>query len=677
MALTSTIANAADRFPKLDARLADRAGVTNTLKTSRVIVTLHPGSLLPAELKPFVHGDKLESINAQVIDVPDNLLGVVSNLASVAHVHDEAMVYSSNFRTGITSGAFFARTDLGFTGAGVGVAFVDSGVSPHPDLHITASLDFVGTGSQDDAGHGTHIAGSIAGSGAASFGKQSGMAPDAALWSLKALGADGSGRLSDVLAALDWLALNAVKHHIRVVNLSFGTPVTESYETDPLTLATRALVEQGVVVVVSAGNEGQDSAGHHVFGGITSPGNAPWVITVGASSSMGSLSRSDDTVADFSSRGPTSIDYSAKPDLVASGVGIVSAAAFGSMEYQNCLVAIPTCLIGGSRHVAAPYLSLTGTSMAAPVVTGAVALMLQANPGLTPNLVKAILEYTAQTEPGYRPLEEGAGFLNTLGAVKLARFYKTATKGAHVPVEAIWGKQIIWGNHQISGGIMVPAANAWADNIVWGTARTLGATGDNIVWGTACGVSDCGDNIVWGTAGNDNIVWGTETDDNIVWGTSMAGDDIVWGTARASENIVWGSDCGGGDCDNIVWGTVAGGDNILWGTAELGDNIVWGTASADDNIVWGTSDGDNIVWGTAARDNIVWGTAFDDNIVWGTASDDNIVWGTRLRTRRGDGQAQPLLQNPSYLWFLNFQNDVAWIRREFGDTFVLGSGGRR
>ena len=245
--------------------------------------------------------------------------------------------------------------------------------------------------------------------------------------------------------------------------------------------------------------------------------------------------------------------------------------------------------------------------MAAPVVSGTIALMLQANPTLTPNLIKAILQYTAQVYPGYRPLEQGAGFLNTYGAVRLARFYAAHHVGDRLPVQRIWSQHILWGNHRLSGGYLNPRANAWLPTTTWGAAKTLDDTGDNIVWGTDCG-GDC-DNIVWGTADDtgDNIVWGTAVDPlgaKIVWGTEDLGDNIVWGTAADDDNIVWGTDCGGGDCDNIVWGTLDAADNIVWGTADLGDNIVWGT-STDDNIVWGTSDDDNIVWGTSAADTPV------------------------------------------------------------------------
>jgi subtilisin family serine protease len=280
----------------------------------------------------------------------------------------------------------------------------------------------------------------------------------------------------------------------------------------------------------------------------------------------------------------------------------VSLAAPGS----NFYLTKPGSLLAGTANTAdLPYLSLSGTSMAAPVVTGTVALMLQANPSLTPNAVKAILEYTAQQYPGYDGLTQGAGFLNAVGAVRLARFYATAQPGDRMPVQKMWSKHIVWGNHMLTGGALKLTGNAYTTGTMWGVAKT--DDGDNIVWGTACGDAGC-----------DNIVWGTDDGDNIVWGTADDGDNIVWGTADGDDNIVWGTDCGGADCDNIVWGTADAADNIVWGTADDGDNIVWGTAGLDgDNIVWGTADdGDNIVWGTADGDNIVWGTANSLTPVW-------------------------------------------------------------
>ena len=314
------------------------------------------------------------------------------------------------------------------------------------------------------------------------------------------------------------------------------------------------------------------------------------MFTVGANSSKGSFIREDDARAKFSSRGPAFPLQIAKPDILAGGVGIESTAAAGSKLYQQGAAAIPSWLIPGAFPTAhLPYLVLTGTSQAAAAVSGVAAQMLQANPALTPNLMKAILEYTSEDHAGYSPLEQGAGFLNALGAVRLSRFYATAREGQHVPVEPIWSKHFIWGNHEMSGGLMLPKANAWKPGVLWGSPKTAGSDGDNIVWGTSCGSDDCGDNIVWGTSDGDNIVWGTADGDNIVWGTAGDGDNIVWGTSTDGDNIVWGTDCGGADCDNVVWGMAGDGDNIVWGTATDGDNIVWGTAGDGDNIVWGTA----------------------------------------------------------------------------------------
>jgi serine protease AprX len=611
---------------KVDKILKAREGRSGT---SRVIVTLKPGFDASNEVRRLggKMGRRLGLINGQAIELPNSVIRKLSDHPSVESIHHDRPTGGEMNRVAMTVGARAAQLQYGYTGAGVGVAVIDSGITSwHDDLtylgssslvrvkngqRVAAFVDFVNgrTSPYDDNGHGTHVGGIIAGNGRDSYGVRGGIAPSAHLLSLKVLDGRGRGVISDVIAALDWVVTNKASYNVRVVNLSVGAAVTESYETDPLTRAAKRAVDAGIVVVTAAGNLGKNANGQQQYGGITAPGNAPWVLTVGASSHEGTILRADDVMAGYSSRGPTAIDFEAKPDLVAPGTGIVSLADPSSLMYYSKAA----YLLNGSLFSSVkPYLSLTGTSMASPVVAGTVALMLQANPSLTPNMVKAILQYTSQKYPGYNVLTQGAGFLNTYGAVELARFYKTATAGSRLTIPQVWSRQVIWGNHRIKGGVIRPNANAFQLGTTWGAA--FDRDGDNIVWGTLLGNSD---NLVWGTVdllGSDNLVWGTVLDgngENLVWGTMRDGDNLVWGTLFGDENIVWGTDCGGKDCDNLVWGTMRDGDNLVWGTAALGDNLVWGTSGDVDNLVWGTSsEDDNLTWGNSGVD----APMFDDPI---------------------------------------------------------------
>jgi serine protease AprX len=634
---------------KLDKELTLRAEHKNPLAITSAIVTLNDGAKLPAEFKKYARAGKLNLINGHVVDLPNRLLKTLAAHPDIFDVHYNRPIFKHNFRTSLTVGALAAHRTFGVTGAGVGVAVIDSGITtwhddltnhttatyPYGDQRVSQFVDFVnGQGlPYDDNGHGTHVSGIIAGNGYDSNGQKAGVAPDASLVSLKVLDANGAGTISSIIQALDWIVANRTAYNIRVANLSVGAGIHESYWTDPLTLAAKRAVDAGVVVVAAAGNLGQNSLGQPQYGGITAPGNAPWVLTVGASTTMGTPNRGDDTMAGYSSHGPTYIDYAAKPDLVAPGTGSVSLATPGSSFYSTKAA----FLVPGSIPTASvPYLSLSGTSMAAPVVSGTVALMLQANPSLTPNAVKAILMYTAQERSGFNALIEGAGFLNTLGAVRLAHFYATAQPGQVVPVQKMWSKHILWGNNLIKGGVLDPNANAYGLGVNWGVAQT--EAGANIAWGSNCADAAC-DNTVWGSnvAGAlDNLVWGSDCldllCDNVVWGSGVL--DLV-------DNVVWSSDCEGADCDNVVWGSTSGDpNNLVWGSDVLDvlDNVVWGSNLLDvlDDIVWGASaEDDNLVWGSSALDTILWDvTAADDNVVWGSDCDaaaggcDNVVWGS-------------------------------------------------
>ena len=437
-------------------------------------------------------------LGGQVAIVPNEALDDLASRPEIAAVSLDRPVRGTMDRTTTAIGARWVAEHLGVTGSGIGVAMVDSGVNPwHEDLdgRVVHFADFVNAQrfAYDDYGHGTHVAGIIAASGRASAPNgqdpnlaRRGVAPGAHLVVLKALDVTGNGFTSNVIAAIDYAIANRATYNIRVLNLSVAAGVYESFTKDPLTLAAKRAVDAGIVVVAAAGNRGRDRTGQLQYGGIASPGNAPWVLTVGATSDLGTTDRRDDVMAGFSSRGPSPIDETAKPDLVAPGVNIESTADPSSALFA----ANPSSRLWGAvKSGTEPYLSLTGTSMAAPIVTGAIALMLEANAALTPNAVKAILEFTAEMREGYDHLTQGAGFLNARGAVELAR----AFSGAGLPPELSsdpvrWSRHILWGNRRVAGGMLGARANAWKPGVTWGDTRT--ARGEAITWGIGCREGD-------------------------------------------------------------------------------------------------------------------------------------------------------------------------------------------
>jgi serine protease AprX len=571
-----------------------RASATTALGAIALLVRQVGGTL----------GRQLPIINAQAADVPNASLLVLAGSAYVQRIAFDRPTFGTMERTGPTIGATVARQQFGYDGTGIDVAVIDSGITAwHDDLTDAAGsqrvdqfVDFVHYRATpyDDYGHGTHVAGIIAGNGFDSGGARSGIAPGAHLVALKVLDGSGSGRISDVIAAFAYAIDNKDNFGIRVINVSIGAGVYESYNLDLLTLAAKRAVDAGIVVVAAAGNNGRRPDGSTQYGGITAPGNAPWVLTVGASSTNGTVDRADDIMARFSSRGPTAVDFAAKPDLVAPGVGTESLSDPDSSMY----VSRSSALLNGTVDAGyLPYLSLTGTSQSAPVVSGTVALLLQANPALTPNAVKAILQYTAQPYAGYDALTEGAGFLNALGAVQLASYF-AAPSASQYPSGAPgweWGRQIIWGTHRIQGGYLTPDANAWSPDAAWG-APTTGA-GNNIVWGVIWSPGAFGFGGAW-------TPWATHCSD-------PSCSSVTWGNG-SSDNVVWGSSCGGADCQSSP---ATGGSSLL-------GSLLVRSASYDDTVVWGTSGDDTVVWGTSGDDTVVWGTSGDDTVVWGTSCAD-------------------------------------------------------
>jgi serine protease AprX len=400
-----------------------------------------------------------------------------------------------------------------FKGAGVTIAQMDTGVARRPELPgLVASVDLVGsydssiapTGSVDPHGHGTHVAGIMVGNGMHSEdGRLAGIAPEASLVSIRVLNGLGQGSTSGMLAGLQWVLEHKDAYGIRVLNLSLGHPVYEPPDVDPLVQAVEELWDAGIVVVCSAGNAGRD--GH---GTISSPCNSRKVITVGALNDRKSDGFEDDTVATYSSRGPARFNLVAKPDLLAPGNKIWSTRSNGStLDLQ-----FPQSRIAGdvTQPWQVAYFELSGTSMAAPMVAGAAALLLEKDPSLNPATVKARLMLSARKAAVGDPFATGAGALdivaalNATGAVADAlsplafvesvdseelspetasgrmRFENTGVLWANpaFSLSLLWGSSVLWSDETgmeaavlLSYGVLLPEATAnavlWPNAILW------------------------------------------------------------------------------------------------------------------------------------------------------------------------------------------------------------------
>jgi serine protease AprX len=295
-------------------------------------------------------------------------------------------------------------TATGDTGQGVTVAVLDTGIDPLPDFarRLIGGVDLTNTSNpyQDDYGHGTFVAGLIAGNGVSSGGQYSGEATGASLVSIKVAGADGTTHLGTLISGLQWAVDNQSTYGIDVLNISLGLRPSKSTVSNPLDQAVEAVWNAGITVVAAAGNAGPFN------GTILSPGDDPLVITAGALDDMGGTLVSADEMNNFSSAGPTVPDGWVKPDLVTSGRSVVSLAAPGSTIYDN----YPSARIGPAGFVG------SGTSFSAAITSGAAALVLAANPGLTPDQVKARLLGNTSPGPVGNPFVDGHGALNAFAA---------------------------------------------------------------------------------------------------------------------------------------------------------------------------------------------------------------------------------------------------------------------
>jgi serine protease AprX len=359
---------------------------------------------------------ELRLIQAAVYSIPPAVAEELANEPDVVYVSPDRPVEAMLDFAVPTVGVPYA-TSGGWDGAGVGIAVIDSGVSENHDLlshgggglnrsRVVYSESFVPglINTVDQYGHGTHVAGIAAGNGHSSTGKSytktfRGIAPRAHVINLRVLDSNGSGTDSAVIAAIDRAIQLKNQYNIRVINISLGRPVFESYKKDPLCQAVERAWSQGIVVVVAAGNEGRNgSQGTDGYATITSPGNDPLVITVGAMKSMQTESRADDLMASYSSKGPTLLDHVVKPDLVAPGNRVISLLAFRSVIASKSSVnRILSSYYqkNSGKSFSGDYYQLSGTSMAAPMVAGTAAVMLHKDWSLTPDTVKARLMRSA------------------------------------------------------------------------------------------------------------------------------------------------------------------------------------------------------------------------------------------------------------------------------------------
>ena len=343
---------------------------------------------------------KLPALDAYVIEIPLRHKNKLRGIDGLRALHDNTRITAQMNVARRVVGADYAQT-RGYSGKGVGVAILDTGICPLADFtnpynRIIGFKDFVHNRSTpyDDNGHGTHVAGIVGGNGTLSQGKYTGIAPGCNLIGVKILDERGSGNTSTVLAGIQWVIDNKNRYNIRVANLSIGS--SEAKERDPLIKAVNAAWDAGIVITVAAGNNGPNP---HT---ITSPGNSRKVITVGASDDHNSVSIWGDTLVNFSGRGPT-FECIKKPDVIAPGANIIS--CLTTTPYQGKKDK------DGPKLIDQHYQELSGTSMSTPIVAGAIALLLEKNAHLTPNDVKLLL-HGSTNDLRYPQNQQGWGLLD-------------------------------------------------------------------------------------------------------------------------------------------------------------------------------------------------------------------------------------------------------------------------
>lgn len=428
-----------------------------------------------------------------------------------------------------------------WSGEGATVALLDTGVTPSPDLgpRLLARVDLTSDHDGiDRLGHGTHMAGLIAGDGTLSTEGYEGVASETSLVSVKVAGWDGATDVSTVIAGLHWVVAHRDDYGIRVLSLSYGTDARQSVMNDPLNAAIQRVTAAGILVVVSAGNAG-------AAGSVTKPGDDPGVLTVGSVDVAGTATAADDTRAPFSSYGPTT-DGLVKPDVVAPGISIVSLRAPGSTAD----------VLRPAARVGATYFKGTGTSQSTAIVAGVAARMLEADPSLTPARIKGVLMATAQPLAGREGV--GAGLVDAEAAL---RSVAPKTRVAIAPATTALGASTGLGTLDGSRGTGTVLADLDGDGdpepldgevdalgLPWSATRFAGALWDDSSW------------VASAWAARTAVVAGSATAPS--WEGQLV-SQLTW------EARFWGASS---------WETAAGWDARFWGARFWGARF-WGSAT--------------------------------------------------------------------------------------------------
>jgi serine protease AprX len=450
-------------------------------------------------------------------------------------------------------------SSIGNDGEGVVVALFDSGIGYHPDIkpnRILTSVDFTDEKTvyrlrnHDSLGHGTAMAGIIGGTGKASNGSFRGLASRVSFIDLKVIGENGTGSVGSVIRAIDWVIENREKYGIRLANFSIGKPPTESFKDDLLCQAVSRLLENKIISVVSAGNLGRTESYPEIWGSITSPGIHPGVVTVAAIDTGQSLTHQDDLATPFASRGPTFIDGFFKPDLVAPGYKVpvpVPKHSFLKSEMADSqLASYPD------------YYRMSGSSVATAFVTGTAALMLGANPEITPNLARVFLMQTAikLTEP--HMLEQGNGLVNALSAVDFSysvdvhkrELWKPPITNWEMDSETVWiGDAIVMGQFLLAGPfIRQESIDLWGSGLNWK---------EQVIEQESLYLSALKHGMLW----TDSLLW---TDSILYSDSTLWTDALLW-----TDSILW--------TDTLVWTNSERG--LLW--TDSNRALLW-----TDGLLW-------------------------------------------------------------------------------------------